>query len=154
MKNQEPDLRTLERDTLIAYIVVPIFIFITLFLSACGTLGNSATDVVLTGAGGYIGYEASGKKIGGAGIGAAGGYLASKFLQNEYTQQLTEAEQYGYDRALHQAVKQQYWIIQNLQKQDARSDATGARLVTVTLPETLTADGTVLQPTTATIRTE
>lgn len=121
-------------------------------LSACGTLGSSATDVALTGAGGYIGYEASGQKIGGAAIGAGAGYLASKIVQNEFTQQLTDAEKHGYDRAMNQAVKQQYWIIQNQQKGSDDTDSE-ARLVTVQIPETTTTDGTVLQPTTAVIRT-
>lgn len=123
-----------------------------LLVTGCGTLGSSATDVALTGAGGYIGYESSGKKIGGAAIGAGAGYVASKIIQNEFTKQLNDAEKHGYDRAMNQAVKQQYWIIQNQQKRD---DDTGgdARLVTVQIPESTTADGTVLQSTTAVIRT-
>jgi hypothetical protein len=122
-------------------------------LSGCGSLGSAATDVALVGAGGAVGYAASDQKIGGAAIGAAGGYIASKIVQNEVTQAVNEAEQYGYDRAMHQAVKQQYWIIQNMQKLDTEGASEG-RMVAVTLPETLTEDGTILKPSTEYIRTQ
>jgi hypothetical protein len=123
-------------------------------LSGCSTLGQSATDVLLTGAGGYIGYEASGKKIGGAALGAGGGYLASKLFQSEFSKQLTTAEKAGYDKAMNQAVKQQYWIIQNQQKRDDRATPPPHRTVTVRLPETVTPDGTILKSTTVNLRTE
>ncbi|AWI09631.1 hypothetical protein CKA38_10575 [Ereboglobus luteus] len=123
------------------------------FLSGCGTLGTSATDLALAGAGGAIGYEVSDHNVSGAAIGAAGGYVISKVAQTQVKKAVTDAEKRGYDRAMNQAVKQQYWIIQNLQKQD---DETGAeaRPVTVTLPETTTNDGTILRPTTAVIRAQ
>jgi len=125
------------------------------FLSACGTLRQPTTDILLTGAGATIGYEASGKKIGGAAIGAGAGYIASKITNAQMNAALSDAEQRGYDRALNQAVKQQYWIIQN-QQQRANTPAatTDARYVTVTLPETILPDGTILKPTTATFRTQ
>ena len=43
---------------------------LTLLLSGCASLLQPATDIVLTGAGGAIGYQASNKRIGGAAIGA------------------------------------------------------------------------------------
>lgn len=124
-----------------------------LLLSGCGTMRQSATDVVLTGAGGYIGYEAGGKKIGGAAIGAGAGYVASKLLLNETDKATNEAEQRGYDRAMNQAVKQQYWIIQRLQQNDG-ANTSEPRYVAVQLPETVTADGVILKPSTITLRTE
>ena len=135
-------------------ILIPPFLLIMVILSGCGTMRQSATDVVLTGAGGYIGYEASGDKIGGAAIGAGAGYIASKFLLNETDKAILEAEQRGYDRAMNQAVKQQYWIIQNRQRGDAAIASTEPRYVNVSIPETVTADGVILQTTTLTLRTE
>lgn len=134
-------------------VLIVLLSSIGLLLSGCGTLRQPATDVVLTGVGGAIGYEASGKKIGGAAIGAGAGYLASKIVQSQVDGAISEAEKRGYDHAMNQAVKQQYWIIQNQQRGDNDS-ASESRTVTVNLPETMTADGTILKATTATIRTE
>jgi len=122
--------------------------------SGCGTLRQPATDVLLTGAGATIGYEASGRKIGGAAIGAGAGYIASKITNAQMTAALTDAEQHGYDRAMAQAVKQQYWIIQNQQRRESSTAENDARYITVTLPETVLPDGTVIQPTTTTLRAQ
>lgn len=138
---------------LISALITISLLAVVSFASGCSSLGNAATDVALVGAGGAAGYAISDKKIGGAAIGAAGGYIASKIVQNEVTKAINEAEQYGYDRAMHQAVKQQYWIIQNIQKQDNQGASEG-RMVAVTLPETVTEDGTILKPTTEYIRTQ
>ncbi|WP_342750558.1 hypothetical protein OH491_15340 [Termitidicoccus mucosus] len=47
-------------------------------LSGCASLRQPATDIVLTGAGGAIGYHASGKSIKGAAIGAGPVILSRK----------------------------------------------------------------------------
>jgi hypothetical protein len=125
----------------------------TLF-SGCGTLREPATDVLLTGAGATIGYEASGQKIGGAAIGAGVGYIASKITNSQMNAALTDAEQQGYNRAMTQAVKQQYWIIQAQQRRENSTEESDARYITVTLPETVLSDGTVIKPTTTTLRTQ
>jgi hypothetical protein len=49
---------------------------------------------------------------------------------------VSDAEQRGYDRALNQAVKQQYWIIQEQQKSRESTNESAARLVPVVIPET------------------
>ena len=134
-------------------IIIITSIAFALALSGCSTVGQSAADMTLTGLGGYTGYAVSGKKIGGAALGAGGGYLASKLFQHNFGQQLSDAERLGYDKAMNQAVKQQYWITQNLQKADAKSGPE-PRYITVKLPETVTDDGIILKPTTATLRTE
>ena len=127
---------------------------ISLLLSGCGTLRQPASDVLLTGVGATIGYEASGKKIGGAAVGAGAGYIASKITNAQIDAAIAEAEQRGYDRAMNQAVKQQYWILQNQQRGETTNGQTEPRYVTVTLPETITADGTIIKPSTITLRTE
>ena len=66
---------------------------------------------------------------------------------------VSEAEQRGYDRAMNQSVKQQYWILQNQQRaQEARAEKS-ARLVPVELPET-TVNGVIIKPTVEYIRVE
>ena len=105
-------------------------------LTGCGTVGGAAADLGLAGAGGVAGYQVSGQKIGGAAAGAAVGYLAAKVTQSEVQKKLSDAEQRGFDRALNQAVKQQYWIIQEQQRSWEKTDEHDSRLVPVVLPET------------------
>lgn len=124
-----------------------------LALSGCSTAGGMASDIGLAGTGGVLGYKLSNGNVGVAAAGAAGGYLASKLAQSEVKKALNEAEQQGYDRAMNQAVKQQYWIIQNQQRaQEARAESS-ARLVPVELPETKV-NGVILNPTVEYIRVE
>jgi hypothetical protein len=99
-------------------------------------VGSAAADLGLAGAGGVVGYQVSDKKIGGAAAGAAVGYIGSRIAQSQVQTALQEAEQRGYDRALNQAVKQQYWIIQNQQRSRETPPQSEARLTSVVLPET------------------
>jgi hypothetical protein len=126
----------------------------TLLLSGCASLRQPATDIVLTGAGGAIGYQSSNKRIGGVAIGAGAGYLVSKIAGHEIDAAIADAEKRGYDRALNQAVKQQYWIIQNQQRAENTAPASEPRYVNVRLPEAVTADGVILKPATITLRSE
>ena len=105
-------------------------------LAGCSTAGRAAADLGLAGVGGVAGYQVSNGKVGGAAAGAAVGYLASKVAQSKVDQSQTEAEQRGYDRALNQAVKQQYWIIQNQQRSRETPQEAEVRLVPVVIPET------------------
>ncbi len=105
--------------------------------AGCGTLGGGAAEVGLAGAGGALGYEVSDHKVGGAAIGAAAGYLAAKVARREINRGETEAEKRGYDRAMNQAVKQQYWIIQN-QQRGGKPEVKTATMVPVVIPESNT----------------
>jgi hypothetical protein len=107
-----------------------------LALSGCGTVGGPAADLGLAGAGGVAGYHLSDGKVGGAAAGAAVGYLGSRIAQSEIKQGQSEAEKRGYDRAMNQAVKQQYWLIQNQQRSREDASESEARLVPVVIPET------------------
>ncbi len=105
-------------------------------LTGCASgMGGAASDIGLTGAGGAVGYEVSGGKIGGTAIGAGAGYLASKIAQSQFANATQEADKAGFDRAMNQAVKQQYWIIQNQQKSMLVTDERNPRLVPVVIPE-------------------
>ena len=103
-------------------------------VSGCGTLGGSAAEVGLAGLGGAVGYEVSDHKIGGAAAGAAAGYLGAKIARTEIKRGEAEAEKRGYDRAMNQAVKQQYWIIQN-QQRSQKAQVRSAMMVPVVIPE-------------------
>lgn len=106
-------------------------------LAGCSTpVGSAAADLGLAGAGGVAGYKLSNGKVGGAAAGAAVGYIASRITQSQIQQALGDAEQRGYDRAMNQAVKQQYWIIQNQQRSRETTAQPEARLQPVVLPET------------------
>lgn len=105
-----------------------------LALAGCKTVGSAAADIGLAGAGGVAGYQVSDGKIAGAAAGAALGYLGSRVAQSEIQRGMSEAEKRGYDRAMNQAVKQQYWLMQ-AQQRERPADERDARLVPVVIPE-------------------
>lgn len=105
-----------------------------LLLGGCSTAGGVASDLGLAGAGGAVGYQVSGHRIGGAAAGAVAGYLGSKIAQSEVHGAIQAAEKRGYDHAMNQAVKQQYWIIQEQQRSRATTEAE-PRLMPVVIPE-------------------
>lgn len=117
--------------------ILVVSVFSMLTFSGCATLGGSAADVALAGVGGAVGYEVSDHKIGGAAAGAAAGYIASKVVRHEVKRGEEAAEKRGYDRAMNQAVKQQYWIIQN-QQRTAKTETRTATMLPVVIPETTT----------------
>jgi hypothetical protein len=117
-------------------LIYGLFSFFALGLSGCSTAGGAAADLGLAGAGGTIGYQLTDHKIGGAAAGAAVGYVASKVVQSEVRQTVQEAEKRGFDQAMNQAVKQQYWIIQNQQRSRETVDEREPRLLPVVIPET------------------
>jgi hypothetical protein len=122
-------------------------------LSGCSTAGGMASDIGLAGAGGALAYELSDGDIGVTAAGAAGGYLVSKVAQSQVKKAIQDAEQRGYNRAMNQAVKQQYWIIQNQQRSFDERRESSARLVPVELPET-TVNGVILNPSVEYVRVE
>ena len=105
-----------------------------LALAGCSTVGSAAADLGLAGAGGVAGYHLSDGKVGGAAAGAAAGYLGSRIAQTEIRRSMSEAEKRGYDRAMNQAVKQQYWIMQAQQRE--RAESTDVQLAPIVIPET------------------
>jgi uncharacterized protein YceK len=119
-------------QTILLSVILPLVVV----MSGCSTVGSATADLGLAGAGAVVGYQVSDKKAAGAAAGAVAGYLAAKATKAEVQKALTEAEQRGFDRALNQAVKQQYWIIQNQQRSRETPEETEPRLVPVVIPET------------------
>src|SRR5260221_7966698 len=107
----------------------------SLFMAGCSTVGSAVADLGLAGAGGVVGYQVTDQKIGGAAAGAALGYVGSRVAQSEIQREISDAEKRGYDRALNQAVKQQYWIIQNQQRSQATREERDPRFEPLVLPE-------------------
>lgn len=93
-----------------------IIVLLTLAFGGCTSATRTVSDIGLAGLGGVAGYKLSDGNVGAAGIGAAAGYAASKIAQAGIQTEIQKAQKEGYDRAMNQAVKQQYWIIQNQQK--------------------------------------
>ena len=115
---------------------VLVLLALSLVLAGCSTgAGGVASDVGLAGAGGVLGYKLSDGNAGVAAAGAAAGYVVSKVAQSEYKSAAQKAEKAGYDRAMNQAVKQQYWIMQNQQKSLPTDNELSPRLVPVVIPE-------------------
>jgi hypothetical protein len=116
--------------------LLPLLAFPLLF-AGCTTaeIGRSVSDVGLSGAGGVIGYKVSNGDPAATAGGALAGYLVSKTVQSSQDRSLKDAEKASYERALNQAVKQQYWIIQNQQKSLSSDGARDPRLVPVVIPE-------------------
>ncbi|PTY02030.1 hypothetical protein DB347_25060 [Opitutaceae bacterium EW11] len=98
------------------------------------------SEIAGTGTGGAVGYEVSDHKIGGAAAGAAVGFLATKVAERGVQHAENDAEKRGYDRAMNQAVKQQYWIIQEQQR--AAKTETRPTMMPVVVPES-TQDGVI-----------
>ena len=109
---------------------------LALALAGCSSVGRNVADLGLAGACGVIGYQVSDHNAGGAAAGAALGYLASSAAHAKIQQEISAAEQRGYDRALNQAVKQQYWLIQQQQQSRAAPAPREVRLEPVVIPET------------------
>lgn len=104
-------------------------------LTGCETVDYTLSDVGGAAAGGALGYELSnGGRIASI-AGAAGGVGLSKISKMRVEKCLKESYQNGYDDAMRQNVKQQYWITQNRQKEDIYSSRNTTELVPVTIDE-------------------
>jgi hypothetical protein len=85
--------------------------------------------------------------------GAAGGVLLSEGLQYASAQQAKKAELAGYEKGRSDAVKQQYWILINQQKEKGQQQEQNVRYYEVPVPEQKI-DGVILNPTTKYLRIE
>lgn len=86
-------------------------------------------------------------------LGAAGGVLASEGLHYASRKQAEKAYTNGYEKGRSDAVKQQYWILVNQQKEKAEQNQENVRYYEIPVPEQ-TIDGAILNPTTKLLRIE
>jgi hypothetical protein len=85
--------------------------------------------------------------------GAAGGVLVSEGLHYASQKQSEKAYTTGYEKGRSDAVKQQYWILVNQQKEKAEQPEQNVRYYEIPVPEQ-TIDGVILNPTTKYLRIE
>lgn len=110
-------------------------IMILLFATGCNVMETGLSDVAGGTGGAALGYAfSSGKRLPTL-IGAAGGVGASKLMQKQVNEKIKESYDQGYNEAMSQNVKQQYWIIQNRQKENKMQACIKEDLVPVMIPE-------------------
>ena len=85
--------------------------------------------------------------------GAAGGVLVSEGLHYASQKQAQTSYNTGYEKGRSDAVKQQYWILVNQQKEKAEQNQQNVRYYEIPVPEQ-TIDGAILNPTTKLLRIE
>jgi len=85
--------------------------------------------------------------------GAAGGVLVSEGLHYASQKQAQTSYNTGYEKGRSDAVKQQYWILVNQQKEKAEQNQVNVRYYEIPVPEQ-SIDGAILNPTTKLLRIE
>jgi hypothetical protein len=85
--------------------------------------------------------------------GAAGGVIVSEGLHYASQKHAESAYTTGYEKGRSDAVKQQYWILVNQQKEKSEQNQENVRYYEIPVPEQ-TIDGTILNPTTKLLRIE
>lgn len=125
---------------------------VVLSLLGAGCAGSRPLGAAALGAGGaYLAHELSDGNPAVTAVGAAGGVLASEGLHYLGRKATAKAYASGYDKGRSDAVKAQYWLYVNLQKQLQPSGR--VRLYPVHLPEQRI-DGAIFQPTVKYLRIE
>jgi len=119
------------------------------FLTSCAAT-RTLSDVGLGAGGAVVASQFSHSPAAIAG-GAAGGILLSEGLNYAAKSQAAKAYVSGYDQGRSDAVKQQYWLYVDMQKQNSRPGH--VRLYPVQIPEQRI-DGVLFQPTTKYLRIE
>ena len=129
-----------------------VLAFIPLLLTGCAA-SRPISDLALGAGGAALGSEFSHGNLAITAAGAAGGVLVSEGLQYASQKQAGNAYTSGYEKGRSDAVKQQYWILVNQQKEKAEQNQENVRYYEIPVPEQ-TIDGTILNPTTKLLRIE
>ena len=125
---------------------------IPLLLTGCAA-SRHISDLAMGAGGAALGSEFSHGNVAITAAGAAGGVLVSEGLQYASQKQAGNAYTAGYEKGRSDAVKQQYWILVNQQKEKAEPNQENVRYYEIPVPEQ-TIDGTILNPTTKLLRIE
>ena len=127
----------------------PRFILVLLPLFCGCAASRPIGDVVLGAGGAVLGNELSGGNPAITAAGAAGGVLLSEGAHFLAGRETRKAFASGYDQGRSDAVKQQYWLQVQLQRE--RAPASRVHLYPVLIPETHI-DGAIIQPTVRNLR--
>jgi hypothetical protein len=126
-------------------------LLIPLLFTGCSMV-RPVTDVAAGAGGGALANQLSNGNTGITAAGAAGGVLLSEGGFYLASLQATNAYIAGYEKGRSDAVKQQYWILVNQQRQ-RNSSLDNISLYAIPVPEQ-TIDGVILNPTTKYLRIE
>lgn len=118
----------------------------SLLLTGCAAT-RPVSDVAMGAGGAALAHELSKGSAAITAAGAAGGVLLSEGLHSASQKQAQKAYQTGYEKGRSDAVKQQYWILVNQQKERADQHIETVRYYEISVPEQ-TVDGVILNPTT------
>lgn len=127
-------------------------VFVPLFLTGCAAT-RPIGDIALGAGGAVLANELSHGNPAITAAGAAGGVLVSEGLHYASQKQSDKAYTTGYEKGRSDAVKQQYWILVNQQKERAEQNQENVRYYQIPVPEQ-TIDGAILNPTTKLLRIE
>ena len=126
--------------------------FIPLLLTGCAAT-RPISDLAMGAGGAALASEFSHGNTAITAAGAAGGVLVSEGLHYASQKQSDKAYTTGYEKGRSDAVKQQYWILVNQQKEKAEQNQENVRYYEIPVPEQ-TIDGAILNPTTKLLRIE
>ena len=126
--------------------------FIPLLLTGCAAT-RPISDLAMGAGGAALASEFSHGNTAITAAGAAGGVLVSEGLHYASRKQAENAYTSGYEKGRSDAVKQQYWILVNQQKEKAEQNQENVRYYEIPVPEQ-TIDGAILNPTTKLLRIE
>jgi hypothetical protein len=131
--------------------ILIIEILVPFFLVGCSTT-RPIMGVAAAGGGAALANELSNGDPLLTAVGAAGGVILSEGLHYAAKKQSDKAFVTGYEKGRSDAVKQQYWILVNQQKQQ-NGPPDDVRFYAIPVPEQ-TIDGVTLKPTTKYLRIE
>ena len=127
-------------------------VLIPLLLTGCAAT-RPISDLAMGASGAALASEFSHGNPVITAAGAAGGVLVSEGLHYGSQKQAGNAFTTGYEKGRSDAVKQQYWILVNQQKEKAEQNQENVRYYEIPVPEQ-TIDGAILNPTTKLLRIE
>jgi len=125
---------------------------VSLLITGCAA-SRPIGDLALGAGGAALANDLSHGNVAITAAGAAGGVLVSEGLHYASQKQAGNAYNTGYEKGRSDAVKQQYWILVNQQKEKAEQNQENIRYYEIPVPEQ-TIDGTILNPTTKLLRIE
>lgn len=128
------------------------FLLIPLLFMGCAAT-RPVTDIALAGGGAALANNLSNGDPAITAAGAAGGVLIGEGINYASQKQAEKAAAAGYEKGRSDAVKQQYWILVNQQKEKAGQEGENVRFYEIPLPEQKI-DGVILNPTTKYLRIE
>ena len=129
-----------------------ILVLISVLFAGCGAI-RPISDLAMGGGGAAIAYGLSKGDPLLTAAGAAGGVLLSEGLQYASRQQAQKDTLQAYEKGRSDAVKQQYWVLVNQQKESAGQNSDNVRYYEIPVPEQKI-DGVILNPTTQVLRIE